>query len=112
MLSISSVGRAFLKDFAKRYNARVDVSKTRGIVRITADQATARSVYQNIKKVLSNVARMEVDLQPLQALLEKVDGGLRRLRGSTRDKISELTGTEIDFSEDGRKVRISISALM
>ncbi|KAI9703655.1 MAG: hypothetical protein M1836_007425 [Candelina mexicana] len=99
--------RAFLKEFAERYNAKIDVSKSRGVVRITADQVTATTIYRNINNIVSKVHRMELDLDPLQPLLQKVEGGLRNLRGSTRVKISELTGTELEFSEDGRKLIIA-----
>ncbi|KAI9790337.1 MAG: hypothetical protein M1835_001011 [Candelina submexicana] len=99
--------RAFLKDFAERYNAKIDVSKSRGVVRVTADQVTATTISRNINNIVSKVHRMELDLDPLQPLLRKVEGGLRNLRGSTRVKISELTGTELEFSEDGRKLIIA-----
>ncbi|KAI9720825.1 MAG: hypothetical protein M1812_002664 [Candelaria pacifica] len=99
--------RAFLPVIVKQWNARIDVSRTRGIVRITADQQTATNVYGIIRDIMTNVHRMEVDLHPLQALLQNVEGGLERLRGSTSHKISELTGTELEFTKDGKKLIIS-----
>ncbi|KAI9833024.1 MAG: hypothetical protein M1819_003856 [Sarea resinae] len=90
-----SENRIFLKRFAERRLAKIDVSRARGLIRITADKYACNSVVRDIESVLSNVRQIVVDMEPLRGS-KKAKSSPWAVDLRTRDLIAGLTGTVLE----------------
>ena len=109
-LILYTIDPGTLEKLAGRYDAKIDVSRQRNIVRFTADPSTCFHMCQDIEAVLGNICCVEFDLAPLQPLLRKRNVGRGRLDSDTRIWVARVTGTEIHEDVKGQKVGASYSA--
>jgi hypothetical protein len=59
--------------------------------------------------VLGNIRHADFELSPLEAFAEEETGGRRRLDKESIKWIAEVTGTEIQESDDGQRVSSPLS---
>ncbi|KAI9870523.1 MAG: hypothetical protein M1830_004133, partial [Pleopsidium flavum] len=98
--------RGTLNNFAERYNAKIDLSRRKNLLRFTADQVTCFRLTKDLEAVLGNIRHVDFDLSPMQPLLRKKPGGRRPLEKESVRWIAEITGTEIHESDDGQRLLI------
>ncbi|KAI9852380.1 MAG: hypothetical protein M1838_000902 [Thelocarpon superellum] len=98
--------RALLQTLAEKRNARIDVSRSRGIVRVTADQSTSSHVLRDIGKILGNARSMEIDLGPLRPSTQDDSSGTDVVDTAVMNAIIHVTGTVFEWAEDKSKLVI------
>ncbi|KZF22173.1 hypothetical protein L228DRAFT_261382 [Xylona heveae TC161] len=99
--------RGYLKKFAERRNAKIDVSRSGGLLRVTADKENSLLVARDIETTLKRVRQMELDLTPLQSVLKKDEPlGYHTFSELTKKMVSEITGTLIEDVPGTQKLDI------
>ena len=96
--------RKLLKRYSESYRAKLDVLRSKGLIRITADKESAGSVVRSIKAALEEVRCMLVDLRPLRAALGDSKKADRLADGGTLHTISQMTGVRIAVQNEGNTV--------
>ncbi len=85
------------------------MSRRKNLLRFTADSVTCFRLTKDVEAVLGNIRHADFELSPLKPLLRKKLGGRRRLDKESIKWIAEVTGTEIQESDDGQRVSSPLS---
>ncbi|KAI9679848.1 MAG: hypothetical protein M1817_004862 [Caeruleum heppii] len=91
--------RALLKTLSERRNAKLDVSRSRSILRITADKTRAEEVIKDLQYIVGNIREVAVELAPLRGLFKKAGDFDDAFDASALESIAGTTGTEIEVRE-------------
>ncbi|KAI9849424.1 MAG: hypothetical protein M1837_004043 [Sclerophora amabilis] len=67
-------GRGLLKSLAEKRNVKIDVSKSRNLIRITADKIMAETAAQDLRRIANTRGRLKIDLKPILELSDIRDG--------------------------------------
>ncbi|KAI9796958.1 MAG: hypothetical protein M1833_005904 [Piccolia ochrophora] len=88
--------RNVLKDLAERRNAKLDVSRSRNVIRVTANRSIASYVAEDIQGLLASIQCTKLDMRPLQELA----GGEETLKPEVLSSISDISGSVSELSEE------------
>ncbi|KAI9750062.1 MAG: hypothetical protein M4579_006614 [Chaenotheca gracillima] len=99
--------RGLLSSVATNRGVKIDVSKTRSLIRITAPKSMAEAAAQELRHVASQVIISTINLRPLDEMGQRVKGVSSewKLSDILRKAIEDTTGTILEVSG---KERVSI----
>ncbi|KAI9794541.1 MAG: hypothetical protein M1816_004428 [Peltula sp. TS41687] len=96
-----------LKTICERRRVKLDVFRSKNIIRVTADQEDASSAVSDIRAFLGQLQTLEVDLRPFRVSGSGGKGAANHLTKKGRLKaISHMTGTEIVVQSEGNTLAI------
>ena len=95
------VGRGVLRQIAEEFNAKIDISKSLNVLRITGDLSTCISTLKLIILMQEEIACGQIDLETLES---GADGRTRgdRLSDTLLQQIEQSTNTVIRRPMQGR----------
>ena len=95
-------GTDIFKRLSEKYEARIDVARSKHLIRLSADSATCNELSKLVVFLLENIRHDEMDLTPLRS--SSPDSQFKRIQ-SDRDlfeRIEKITSTVI--RKDGDEV--------